>query len=205
MRSPASHGMKTHWISWQKWWRRAAWMAAGCGLAASLAAPPARAASQAGLSASRDAVMVAFIFNFLQFVEWPDTPAYREGAIVVGVYKHDPFGNALQALNTRKIENRTVEVRVIEEWAADAPVHVLFVPHSQMEGYPALYQALKNQPVLTLGETEDFTQQGGIIRFFDSGDKLRVEINQESARRAGLKISAKLLRLAALVQYPPPE
>jgi hypothetical protein len=51
-------------------------------------------------------------------------------------------------------------------------------------------------PVLTVGETERFTQTGGMINFIMEGNKIRFEINDETAKKAGLKISSKLLSLA---------
>jgi hypothetical protein len=50
--------------------------------------------------------------------------------------------------------------------------------------------------VLTVGETDKFTQSGGLINFITEGDKVRFEINNDSARSAGLQISSKLLALA---------
>ena len=38
-----------------------------------------------------------------------------------------------------------------------------------------------------------------MINFFTEDNKLRFEVNPEAARRAGLEISARLLRLAGLV------
>jgi hypothetical protein len=53
--------------------------------------------------------------------------------------------------------------------------------------------------VLTVGETEQFVQDGGIIGFLLAEKKMRFEINLESAEKSGLKISAKLLALAKTV------
>ena len=55
------------------------------------------------------------------------------------------------------------------------------------------------QPVLTVGETEHFAANGGIIGFCLEVKKVRFEINLAAADRAGLKISAKLLTLAKTV------
>jgi len=50
--------------------------------------------------------------------------------------------------------------------------------------------------VLTVGETERFTESGGIINFTREGNKIRFAISDDTAKRAGLKISSKLLSLA---------
>jgi hypothetical protein len=46
-----------------------------------------------------------------------------------------------------------------------------------------------------VGETDHFIQTGGMIRFVTQ-DKIRFEINDDAAKRAGLKISSKLLSYA---------
>ena len=58
--------------------------------------------------------------------------------------------------------------------------------------------------MLTVGESLDFIQQGGLIRFYLDGGTVRFEINRDGAERAGVRISSRLLQLARLVP-PPPE
>ena len=49
---------------------------------------------------------------------------------------------------------------------------------------------------MTVGESADFLQQGGIIAFVIDGSYVRFAINTEAADHAGLKISSRLLQLA---------
>jgi hypothetical protein len=60
---------------------------------------------------------------------------------------------------------------------------------------------VRGKSILTVGETEMFTRQGGIINFITVDNKVRYEINLDAARRADLDISSKLLRLAKIVGY----
>ena len=54
-------------------------------------------------------------------------------------------------------------------------------------------------PTLTVGESNDFIEQGGLVRFYVDGGTVRFEINRESADRSGLRISSRLLQLARIV------
>ena len=54
--------------------------------------------------------------------------------------------------------------------------------------------------ILTVGETEGFATQGGIVNFKVEGGRVRLEINIEAAERAKLRISSKVLSLAAIVK-----
>ena len=53
--------------------------------------------------------------------------------------------------------------------------------------------------MLTVGDTDNFAAQGGIINFKIEGGNVRLQINTEAARKDQLHISAKLLSLAEIV------
>ncbi len=59
---------------------------------------------------------------------------------------------------------------------------------------------LKANPVLTVGDIENFTKAGGVIAFTLEDNRVRFAINVDAAQRAGLKISSKLLSLARIVR-----
>jgi hypothetical protein len=75
--------------------------------------------------------------------------------------------------------------------------HVLFV--GAMRAYDAAEMMRRVRgAVLTVGETVQFLRRdGGMIRFYIENDKLRFQISQKNAEAAGLKISSRLLTLAA--------
>ncbi len=53
--------------------------------------------------------------------------------------------------------------------------------------------------ILTVGEASGFASRGLMVNFVTAASKVRFEINEKAAQRAGLKISSKLLRLASSV------
>ena len=55
---------------------------------------------------------------------------------------------------------------------------------------------LSGASILTIGEWDMFTQEGGIIRFMIRKNKIAFEINNDQAQEVGLKISSQLLNLA---------
>jgi hypothetical protein len=50
--------------------------------------------------------------------------------------------------------------------------------------------------VLTVSDLEQFSEGGGVIQLFTRDKKIRFAINREAADAAGLKIDARLLKLA---------
>lgn len=65
---------------------------------------------------------------------------------------------------------------------------------------PEILQETRRLPVLTVGETEQFTDQGGIIRFLMKEKKVRLEIDLKTAREVRLQISSQLLGVADVVK-----
>ena len=55
---------------------------------------------------------------------------------------------------------------------------------------------------LTVSDAENFARRGGMIRFVNENNKVRLRINVGAAREAGLTISSKLLRPAEIVTGP---
>ena len=60
--------------------------------------------------------------------------------------------------------------------------------------------AVKKWPVLTVADIDGFARRGGTIGFFREKNRIRFEINEESAKKAGLKLNAKLLYLGKIVR-----
>jgi hypothetical protein len=143
-------------------------------------------------------IKAAFLFNFAKFVQWP--PAAFAGVtspIVVGVLGENPFHDDL----ARTVRNKTIDERplVIKEFSSPIEAtncHILFISASEKNRLPEILKGLKGTSVLTVGEMEHFTESGGMINFVLRGKKIRFQINNDEASRAGLKISSKLMSLA---------
>jgi hypothetical protein len=54
--------------------------------------------------------------------------------------------------------------------------------------------------VLTVGETDNFAAEGGIINFRIDAGSVRLQINVGAARRQQIRISPKRLNLAEIVE-----
>ena len=143
----------------------------------------------------------AFLFHFAQFVQWPaGALSNRDGDLVVCVFGKDPFHGELEAIvQGKSIDGRTLRIRQVAQIQESRGCHLLFVGKKESEHVPDLIAIVKNLPILTTGESEDFLRQGGIIRFCWEERKVRFEVNQEAAGKANLKISARLLLLAKTV------
>jgi hypothetical protein len=150
-------------------------------------------------------IKAAFLYKFAGFVQWP-TAAFGETStsLIVGVVGEDPFGRALdETINGKTINGLPFMIKRLK-WGQDLRAcQILFISSSERKRLPQIIAGLKGASVLTVGETGQFTQQGGVINFVMEENKVRFEINAEAAGAARLKISSKLLSLAKSVRGKP--
>lgn len=142
-----------------------------------------------------------FLFNFAQFVEWPEEAF--EGAsdpIVIGVLGPDPFGENLDAvMQGEQVNGRPIVVARYESAAQVDRCHLLFINQTLPRELERSLQELRGKPILTVGESSEFTHAGGIIRFLTENQRIRLQVNLRAADEAQLRLSSKLLRSSQIV------
>jgi hypothetical protein len=146
-------------------------------------------------------VKAAFLYNFLKFVEWPaDVFLTRQDSLIVGIVGGGPTPDAAaRLLDGKLVQGRWIAIRRLK---ADGPcpaVHALFIGQTDASQTQRLLDAVANVAVLSIGEREDFAQNGGVIGLLVEAQKVRFEINTDAAATARLRISSKLLALARIV------
>lgn len=139
-------------------------------------------------------VKASYLYNFLQFVEWPPG-AFPNNTIFICVLGVDKFGSALRAITGEVVRGRTIAVRYYLEVKDLENCHMVFVSASESSRDWQVAPQLTGRPVLIVGEANGFLERGGIINLIRVQDKIRFEINQQAAKRNHLKISAQLLKL----------
>lgn len=153
--------------------------------------------AQAETAAREYQVKAAFLFNFLQFVEWPAEAFTAEAApIRIGILGDDPFGPMLEeTVRGETIRQRPLEVRRGRRIDDLGGCHLLFISRSEQGRVGGILQEVGQAPVLTVSDLDGFADRGGGIRLFLVGKKVRFEINAEAVQKQRLKVSSQLLSL----------
>jgi hypothetical protein len=99
----------------------------------------------------------------------------------------------------RKIKERPVVVTVLSAPAEVEGCQVLFLPAAQKDGLEKILVHTLARPILTVGDTEGFAERGVLVNFYTFENAVRFEINDSAARKSGLEISSRLLKLARIV------
>ena len=138
-------------------------------------------------------IKAAYLYNFVKYVDWPE----KKAAILICVAGQNPFGTVLESLvRNERVRGVPLATEVILE--PKAGCDVLFTPRTS--NVPTYLKAVAGMPTLTVGETDRFIEQGGLVRFIVDGKNVRFEINPVAADRVKLRISSRLLQLARIVE-----
>lgn len=143
-------------------------------------------------------VKAAFLFHFAQFVEWP-SDAFQDvnSPLRYCTIGEDSFRGALDdTLKGKSVAKHPLVVQHLTGKEQIAGCQILFIGVSEKKRLEEELTSTNGHPVLSVGETEHFTNDGGVIGFFMENNKVRFNINLEAAERAKLKISSRLLLLA---------
>jgi hypothetical protein len=143
-------------------------------------------------------VKAAMLYKFAGFVEWPAAPA---GApLCIGVLGHDPFGPALdRAIQGKSINGRPFVVRRFKTGQETGNCQIVFVSSSEKKVLRGILGRLRHEPVLTVGDTPGFCEDGGIVNLELADNHVHFQINPEAAELARLAVSSQLLSLASIV------
>ncbi len=145
---------------------------------------------------SEYALKGAYVYNFVKFVEWPHGDVGT--VFTICFYGKTPLAGFMEEMaQTRFVNGLALKIRRIPEgdgnW--DQCKLMFFGTVSKVRLRPAL-DKLKGRGVLTVGESDAFTECGGMITLVVAGDRVRFDVNLRAAADAHLKISSKLLGVA---------
>lgn len=143
-------------------------------------------------------VKALFLYNFANFVEWPDSAFISANApLKLCLYGEVPFGLLLDEVDGTLIGDR--ELRIMRSQTMSdlkSGCQILFVGADQRARLPELWKHINYLYVLSMGEQQGFADSGGIVNILRTTDQVQFEINISNALSNGLFISSDLLSLA---------
>lgn len=145
-------------------------------------------------------VEAVFLLHFTQFVEWPVQAADPHKPFVIGVLGRDPFGSALDdSVRGESVKGRPLMVKRFASAADLSPCEILFIDRSAVKEADQVIGSISHSGTLTVSNFDVPAPADVIIRFINEDRRIRLRINVDYARTAGLTISSKLLRPAQVV------
>jgi uncharacterized protein DUF4154 len=152
-------------------------------------------------SVSDDQVKAAYIYNFSKFVEWPaQTVSGPNAPLRFCILNNHAFEVELARITKSKsVAGHPIEIVEVQDGEQSRACHVLFIDATRDRQTRRIMEALQGASVLTVGETETFLEDGGMINFIMEDNRVQFEINHKAANESGLYISSRLLGLAKRV------
>jgi hypothetical protein len=148
-------------------------------------------------------VKAAFLFNFTKFVEWPDSSFDSPHApIVIGIVGDDPFGESLVRLVAgQKAQGRAIAIIKYRHGDDQRRCQILFISASERSRSAQILASLQETGVLTVSDIDGFAQIGGAVQLVIEENRVRFVVNLDAATQNKLRVSAKLLALARVINH----
>lgn len=145
-------------------------------------------------------IKAVYLFNLGHFIRWKDEITAQNFEICV--FGENPFGVNLDYISNKEklIQNHAVSLKYLSKPEDIHDCHVLFISRSAESQFASLFAALKNKPILTVGDTERFVLEGGMVQFYAREGKIRLMIDPQTLEESGLKPSSHLMGIAQLIK-----
>lgn len=145
-------------------------------------------------------VKAAFLLNFPKYVQWPETNfSETNGPIIVAILNADDIADEFATMSEgRTIDGHRIRLQRVSSLEQCHGCHILFFGSAQTRKLPEVLPKLRGENILTVGESDDFLDAGGMINLGRRGRQITLEVNIDSVHQTGLKVSSKLLALATV-------
>lgn len=137
-----------------------------------------------------------FIERFTRFVDWDQLPE-KLAICVVGDSPITPYLVRIVRRQTIKGKRASV-VTAAPENVVDC--HIVLIAGDDDDRLRAVLARTDRRPILSIAEAPGAAAAGAIINFYPDDAHIKFEINVGAAKRSGLTLRSKLLRLARIVE-----
>jgi hypothetical protein len=142
------------------------------------------------------AVRAGFVFNLTKYVSWPE----RHERLVVGVMGQGSMVPVLkQVLEGKVSDGRRISIVINPSDGELRECDVLYVAEMSAVRIRSTLDRVASRAVLTVGDSDQFAREGGMVALVRSGDQIEIEVNLDAVRGRRLEMSSRLLNLAVLV------
>lgn len=136
----------------------------------------------------------ALVLKLANHTTWPSAKLPSGSPLVIGVYGQDNIsGQISEAIAGRMISGRDVIVKRITTVQEVAGCHVLFVSRSEQDRLGPVLSKTKGEPILTIGESANFKDKGGIFQLTLNGGGVNVVFDLRNLRRSNIQIEPDTL------------
>jgi hypothetical protein len=159
-------------------------------------------ARSAATDPTEQQLKAVFVFNFSHFVAWPpESFSAPTEPFVIGVLGGDAIAAQLEeAVRTERLDSHPLVVKRLNSAADIQGCRILYIDRSQGAQLDRILAQLPRRDTLTVSDLAGAAERGVAIELANENNRVKLVINADSARNAGLTISSNLLRLARVAR-----
>lgn len=130
------------------------------------------------------AVRAAYVFNITKLVDWPP----GKDRLVIGFFGSPETGEVLRKLLEGKTsQSKPIYVLPLPSDDELLRCNLLYFADSEKGKIQSVVSKLGSARVLTIGESDSFVRDGGMISLVKVGEQIHMRMILEAARRAGVR------------------
>lgn len=147
-------------------------------------------------------IKAVYLYNFANFIRWPRNAfKSRRAPFQICILGDDPFRSQLDiVVENEKIRGRAVKIQRIHYVEESGSCQMVFVSKSKRRYRAHIFAYLRQRSVLTVSDMKNFVIKGGMVQFYNRGNKIRFLIAPQTVKGVGLKASSRLLQIAKIVR-----
>ena len=142
-------------------------------------------------------LVAALSLNIVRFTTWPEP---NSSPFNLCVYGDNVTKEAFNSLEAKPLGSRNIHIVTFDRLIDLDRCQALYINDIKPNLLSQVFNELKKRPILTLGSTESFAENGGMIGLRKVNGKLTIDINLRVTNEAGILISSRLLSLANIVE-----
>ncbi|MDT4331490.1 YfiR family protein [Methylomonas sp. MED-D] len=159
-----------------------------------------RIASGEPVAFEQYAVLAALTLNFARFTQWPDQAfTDSDNQLKVCLVGDNVLLQSFDSINGKAVGNKAIKTLNSEKLRNLNQCHILFISEISNSLLSQVFLDIQNRRILTIGESLDFVNAGGMVAMLNVDGKIQLYVNNHAVKAAGLAISSNLLRLAKIV------
>jgi hypothetical protein len=140
-------------------------------------------------------IKAAYILKLISFVDWPPNSTVHDICVV----DSDLIGSALALAQESSSNFHDLSISRKDPTSNLKNCQVVFIGESATDQIGHIIFSVSKFPILTISDSEEFIDRGGMIGFVKNDNRIAIEINKRTALENNLMVSSKLLQIARRV------
>lgn len=149
-------------------------------------------------------VKAAYLYNFTKFIAWPAKNSDFFGICILGP---DPFGPLLKPLEQRTALGKPIRIMRLDSITDLSRCDILYIDNERsldaVRKNPSLTAVLARDDikgVLTVSSEPFFARRRGMVGFVIKDGRIKLQLNLVVLKKNNMKVSAKLMEIAELIE-----